>query len=198
MNWIDKSVKQSDLVWLGQDNKIGPFTTIGYPGENYNKEPTLMSKELKPVRIGNRNIIRENITIQDGSVIGNDNYIMSHSHVGHDVVIDNHVTVSTAVILGGHSHLYDHANMGLNSTTHQFVTIGAYAMIGLGSAVIEDVPPFAKVAGNPARIIGWNEVGMQRAGFTTEEITNAIKGNTKWHELFNQTHTRKIMKKKGE
>lgn len=196
MNQIHRLSLISHKTEMGDMNSIGPFTSIGLPGESYGRDPTEFASDLRSVKIGSGNIIRENITIHDNVMIGDQNMIMSHSHLGHDVIIGNHVTISTACIIGGHTQIHDGANIGLNSTTHQFVTIGAYAMVGMGSVVVEDVPPFAKVVGNPARIIGWNEVGIERAKFTPKEIEAIREGNTDWHRLFNSTHTRDIVKRK--
>jgi UDP-N-acetylglucosamine acyltransferase len=127
------------------------------------------------VVIGDNNILREYVTVNiatnDGeqTVIGNDNLLMAYVHVAHNCRIGNHVVLANSVNLAGHVTIQDYAIVGGVVPVHQFVTIGAHSIIGGGSRIPKDIPPFLKVAGNPPRIGGLNSVGLKRRGFTIEQ-----------------------------
>lgn len=150
--------------------RISPLASIGTPGE----DPRKPNPPNHGVAIGDRTTIREFVTVHGGfeapTRIGSDSYVMAHSYVAHDCVLHDGVTLAARATLGGHTIVHEGANVGLGAITHQRITIGAYAMVGAGAVVIRDVPPFAKVAGVPARVIGVNRVGMERAGFSEREI----------------------------
>ncbi len=188
-NSIHGTVLIDKPVVIGEANEIGAYTIIGTPPQI--KNPPLKSQRLTIV--GNHNTIRELVTIHAGAQIGDDNYIMAHTHVGHDVIIGNNTTLAAPKI-AGHVYVCDGANVGLNATIHQFVTIGHGAMIGMGAVVIDDIPPFTKAVGNPARVIGWNDIGMERGGYTPRAIEE-IKAwqSREWFE-FEMTRTRRLAK----
>jgi UDP-N-acetylglucosamine acyltransferase len=161
---------------LGRDNRIFQFASIGAANQDkkYKGEPT----ELV---IGDRNTIREFVTLQVGTVqdkavttIGNDNWIMAYCHVAHDCVVGNNVTMSNNATLGGHVELGDWVTVGGLTGIHQFVKVGAHAMLGFASAVAQDVPPFMLVDGNPLAVRGFNAIGLKRRDFSTERIA-AVK-----------------------
>lgn len=165
---------------IGRDNVIYPFATIGEENQDlkYAGEPTR-------VEIGDRNRIRESVTIHRGTVqdtgitrVGNDNLLMVNAHVAHDCVIGNHCILANNATLGGHVTIDDHAIIGGMCAVHQFCTIGAHVMVGGCSGVAQDVPPFVIAQGNHASPVGVNTVGLQRRGFTKEgvqAIRNAYK-----------------------
>jgi UDP-N-acetylglucosamine acyltransferase len=143
-----------DNVELGKNNIIGAYTVIGSNGEIRN------CKEFKGrVVIGDNNIISELVTIQrpaDASCvtkIGNNNLIMAHSHVGHDVQIGDDCEICTGTILGGYSIIEDGAKLKLGTTIRNRKIIGSGALVGLGAAVVKDVEPNTVVVGNPAKIL---------------------------------------------
>jgi UDP-N-acetylglucosamine acyltransferase len=161
---------------LGTDNTIFQFASVGAAPQDkkYSGEPT----ELV---IGDQNTIREFVTInrgttQDGGVtrIGNDNWIMAYVHIAHDCQLGDHITMSNNATLAGHVHLGDWVTMGGFTTVHQFCHIGDHAMTAFTAAVAQDVPPFVMAAGNRAAPAGINSVGLQRRGFSSEQIM-AIK-----------------------
>lgn len=127
------------------------------------------------LRIGNRNRIREYVTINPGTkegtetLIGDDNLIMAYAHVAHDCMIGNHITLANQATLAGHVLIEDRAIVGGLSAVHQFVRIGTLAIVGGCSKVVQDVPPFMMADGHPAKVCGLNSVGLDRADLPKEE-----------------------------
>jgi UDP-N-acetylglucosamine acyltransferase len=156
---------------LGRDNQIFPFASLG-----------LRTQDLKwkggvtRLEIGDRNTIRECVTIHsatsdgEATVIGSDNNILAGSHIGHNVVMGNRVIVSMAA-LAGHVIVEDFAIVGGLSAVHQFCRIGRMSMIAGCSKVVQDVPPFMIVDGNPAETRTVNKIGMERNGLSEETQT---------------------------
>jgi UDP-N-acetylglucosamine acyltransferase len=157
---------------IGRENRIFQFSSIGeapqdkkYQGENTRLE------------IGDRNVIREFVTLNRGTdggigktVIGNDNLFMAYSHVAHDCIIGDHTIFANAASLSGHVEVGDYAILGGFTSVHQFTQIGSRAFCGLGSVVTQDIPPFSTAAGNRARVVGINKEGLRRRGFSPELI----------------------------
>ncbi len=140
-------------VTLGKGNIIGPYTVIGSNGEIRGKGQNDFHGS---VSIGNNNIISEHVTIQRPfeertTYIGNDNIIMAHAHIGHDVIVGNGCEICTGAIIGGHTIIKDGVKLKLGATVRNRLTIGSNATIGLGSAVVKNVKPDTTVYGNPAR-----------------------------------------------
>jgi UDP-N-acetylglucosamine acyltransferase len=157
---------------LGGGSVVFPFASLGHRPQDlkYHGEPS----ELV---IGARNQIREYVTIQPGTEgggmltqVGDDCLFMASAHVAHDCKVGNHVILANNATLGGHVEIGDHAFLGGISAVHQFVRVGAHAMIGGMSGVEADVIPFGLVMGDRARLSGLNIVGMERRGFTRDEI----------------------------
>lgn len=144
------------------------------------------------VRIGDRNRIREFVTINRATgegattIVGSDNLLMAYVHVAHDCVIEDHVVISGSVALAGHVHIESRAVLGGLVGIHQFVHIGSHAMLGGMSRVVQDVPPFMLVEGNPALIRSLNLVGLKRAGIEREEISQLKKA---FRLLYRSGHT---------
>jgi UDP-N-acetylglucosamine acyltransferase len=156
---------------LGRQNEIFPFASLG-----------LRTQDLKwkggvtRLQIGDRNTIREHVSIHsatsdgEATVIGSDNNILASSHIGHNVVMGNHVIVSMAA-LAGHVIVEDFALVGGLSAVHQFCRIGRMSMIAGCSKVVQDVPPFMIVDGNPAETRTINKIGLERNGLSEETQT---------------------------
>lgn len=162
---------------IGDDNWIGPHVVIGTPGEmRGGSHPAVWDGDrgTGETVIGNRNVVREFVTIQQGVVsstrVGDDCYVMTKAHVPHDGVLGDRVTVSCSVMIGGHSVIGEGANLGLGAVLHQHLAVGAGAMVGMGSVVTRDVSPYAMAFGNPARTRGANRVGLERAGVDADRI----------------------------
>ncbi|HTX60344.1 MAG TPA: UDP-N-acetylglucosamine acyltransferase [Verrucomicrobiae bacterium] len=161
-------------VEIGDDNWIGPHVTIGTAPQYHGPRFEWKESGFLPIRIGHRNTLREYVSVnepRDGvTLIEDDCYLMGGNFVAHDVALRSRVTLSAGVQLSGFTEIQYGCVMGLSSTVHQFTTIGAFSMIGMSSVVIRDLPPFSKWAGNPARFLGLNAVGLERNGFSREQI----------------------------
>lgn len=159
------------LTTLGADCEIHPFTSIGARTQD------LKYKGGSPgVRIGSRNILREYVSVHaatdDGNftVIGDDNAILAYSHVAHDCRLGCHIVMSNSISLAGHVVVEDHATLGGVCGVHQFCRIGAYAMVSAYAKVVQDVGPFLIADGQPAIHRAFNKVGLERKGFTPDQI----------------------------
>ncbi|WP_436775639.1 hypothetical protein [Yinghuangia sp. YIM S09857] len=173
---------------IGDGNWIAPHVSIGSPAEwRGGPHPVAWDDELDGhgVEIGDRNFIREFVTVHQGTKrttrIGDDCYLLVRSHVGHDVTLGDNVTLSCAVQLGGHTSVGAYANIGMGATVHQFGRIGPGAMVGMGASVRREVPPFSITVGNPARTTGVNEVGLSRMhvdGEAAATMGEYVRGRT--------------------
>jgi len=161
---------------IGRDNRIFHFTSIGEANQDkkYAGEPTR-------TEIGNGNTIREFCTIHRGTVqdegvtrIGDNNWFMAYTHVAHDCRVGNETVFANNASLAGHAHIGDWAILGGMSGIHQFVRVGEHVMVGAGSIVTQDVPPYVLVDGNPCAPRGINSIGLKRRGFDDASIS-AIK-----------------------
>ena len=132
------------------------------------------------VRIGERTVMREYVTINcgttDGEVtrIGDDCLLMAYCHVAHGCVFGNHVIVSNGTHFAGEAQVADYATISGLCGIHQFTRIGCHCMVGVASVVIQDVPPYMTLSGNPPIVHGINAIGLTRRGFS-EETRIALK-----------------------
>ena len=156
---------------LGRQCEVFPYAAVG------TKTHDLKFQGGEPgLRVGDRNVFREYVTVhsatKDGefTVLGNDNVILAYSHVAHDCIIGDHLVMSSQSALAGHVIVENHVNIGWGTGVHQFCRLGAYAMLGGLAKVVQDVPPFLIADGNPAVIRSINKVGLERGGFTPEQI----------------------------
>ena len=157
---------------LGANCRVAQFASIGESPQDkkYAGEPTRLE-------IGANNTIREFVTLNRGTAqgggvtrIGSDNWIMAYVHVAHDCDIGNRVVMANNAQLAGHVHIGDDAILGGFTVAHQFVRIGAHVITGLGTIALQDVPPYIKAAGNPAKPYGINAEGLRRRGFTPDAV----------------------------
>lgn len=157
---------------IGAGTRIFPFASIGHQPQDlkYSGEPSRLV-------IGERCVIRENVTVNPGTRggtmetrVGDDCLLMASSHVAHDCQVGNHVVLANYVGLAGHSVIGDYVAFGGTCVVHQFVRIGAHAFIGAQSMVDADVIPYGMAVGNRAKLAGLNLVGLKRRKFDREAI----------------------------
>jgi UDP-N-acetylglucosamine acyltransferase len=193
---LDPTVQIGPYAIIGENVKIGAGTTVGahaiiegptiigvgnqiFPGAAIG----LDSQDLKYkggetwVKIGNYNRIREYVTINratgigEATVIGNHNLLMAYVHIAHNCTLEDNVKIANATSLAGDVHVESDAVISGVLGIHQFVRVGRLSMIGGMTRIQRDVPPFTIVEGTPARVRALNFVGLDRAGYTNEEIT---------------------------
>jgi len=161
------------LTEIGEHTVVHPFAVLGGP-------PQHLAHKGEPTRliIGERNIIREHVTMHTGTAlgrgvttVGSDGLFMVGSHVAHDCIVGDHVVFANNATLGGHVQVGDYVFMGGLSAVHQWSRIGRHAFIGGLAPVTKDVIPFALV-GNDARLEGMNLVGLKRRGFSRDTIND--------------------------
>lgn len=156
---------------IGADNKLSPFVSIGCPPQDIK-----FGGETTFIRIGSGNHFREFVTIHLGegagttTIIGDHNLLMAYVHIAHNCVVGNHVIMANCATLAGHVKVGDRAVLGGFSGIHQFCQVGSMVMIGGMTKVTKDVPPYIKIDGNPARVIGLNTVGLKRNGVPKESV----------------------------
>ena len=162
---------------IGRDNQIFQFASIGAIPQDLK-----FAGELSYLKIGDRNRIREFVTIhlgtEDGggvTTVGNDNLFMAYAHVAHDCIVKDHVILANAATLAGHVEVDDYAILGGLSGVHQFARIGCHVMASGGSMIGQDVVPYAIVQGDRARVVGLNLTGLKRRGFSSEALANIKK-----------------------
>ncbi len=158
---------------IGEDNIFYPYSSIGVAPQDLKYRG-----EDSETRIGNRNKIREFVTINRGTTgggmvtsIGDDNLLMAYVHIAHDVILENHIILANAVTFAGHVCVGSYANIGGHTGIHQFCRIGRHAMIGSYSVISQDVLPFSKTAASHNMgVYGANRVGLERRGFSSDQI----------------------------
>ena len=162
---------------IGKNNIIHPNAVLGAEPQDlkYQGECTFLE-------MGDNNVVREGVTINAGTaggggktVVGDNNFFMSCVHVAHDCIIEDNVLLANGVLLGGHIMIERGAKlMGLVGI-QPFVTIGRYAYVGGHTRIVQDVPPYVIIEGHPAKIRQVNVVGLEREGFSKEQIDEIKK-----------------------
>lgn len=168
-----------DWTSIGENNQIFAQSSVGAPPQDlkYRGEECW-------TRIGDNNLVREFATIHRGTVtghgetvVGSNNLFMAYSHVAHDCRIGNGVVMANVATLAGHVTIEDNVILGGLVAVHQFATVGAHAMIGGGTLIGLDVPPYmiATSGKRDAKLRGLNLIGLKRRGFSDESISNLKK-----------------------
>jgi UDP-N-acetylglucosamine acyltransferase len=164
---------------LGEANEIFPFASIGLQTQDLKWKGGVTRTE-----IGNHNTFRECVTVNsatgdgEATVVGSYNHILAYSHIAHNVIMGNGVIMSNVATLAGHIVVEDFAVVGGLAAIHQFCRIGKMSIIGGCSKVVQDVPPFMLVDGNPAVTRTVNKVGLERHGVseaTQKSLRQAFK-----------------------
>ena len=160
-----------DRVWIGAGASIGAPPEISSLRQN-----TAWTGDLDHagVVIGADTVIRERVVVHQGSarptVVGSGCWLLNGSYLAHDVQTGDGVTVSAGVSIGGHCTIGSRVTIGMNAVVHQRRVIATGAMVGMGTALTGDVPPFGKVYGVPPRLHGVNSVGMMRSGISPDVV----------------------------
>jgi UDP-N-acetylglucosamine acyltransferase len=166
-NHVDHHAVIDGMAQIGDRNHIGCFATIGAPPQH-----PRMTEAHQPVHIGSDNVLREYVSVhssaEDRTEVGNHCFIMAYSCVNHDVVVEDYVTMANNCHLAGYVLVKHHANLGMGCVVHQHSVIGAGVMLGMGSIVAKDVPPF--VTFYAGQIHKLNAIGMHRMGYSESEI----------------------------
>jgi UDP-N-acetylglucosamine acyltransferase len=158
---------------LGEDNDVFAHSTLGMGPQDlkFKGAPTRL-------RIGHRNVIREGSTMHRGTeggggltTVGDDNFMMTGSHVAHDCHVGNKNIFANSATLAGHVEVGDGCNIGAFSAVHQFCRVGHHAFMGGFTVATQDVLPFMKTAGaRDTKSYGVNTIGLQRKGFSPEVV----------------------------
>ena len=179
-SWIGPHAVIEGPTTIGKENRIFQFASIGAEPQDkkYKGEPTTLT-------IGDRNLIRECVTINRGTAqdigkteIGNDNWIMAYVHIAHDCIVGNHTIFANNATLAGHVTIHDYAILGGFTLVHQFCHVGEYAFTGMGTSLGKDLPPYVMAFGAPGIPRGINAEGLKRHGFSDEQrkkIKNAYR-----------------------
>ncbi|GAB4444673.1 MAG: acyl-ACP--UDP-N-acetylglucosamine O-acyltransferase [Rhodocyclaceae bacterium] len=170
--WIGPHAVITGRTRIGRANRIYQFCSIGEVPQDmkYGGEPTRLE-------IGDRNTIREFCTVSLGTAqdagltrLGSDNWIMAYVHIAHDCQVGDHTIFANNASLAGHVRVGDWAVLGGFTLVHQFVRVGAHSITGIGSVLLQDLPPYVMAMGNTARPHGINAEGLKRRGFEPETI----------------------------
>lgn len=160
-------------TWIGEDNIFFPFGSVGVASQDLKYKG-----ERAETHIGNRNRIREFVTIHRGTAggglvtrIGSDNLLMTYAHVAHDCQIGDHVILGNSVGLAGHVIIEDWVDVAPFSGVHQFCRIGKHAFIGPYSVIKQDIMPYSLTSYKPeVSVFGANSIGLERRGFSKQSI----------------------------
>jgi UDP-N-acetylglucosamine acyltransferase len=157
----------------GRNNVFYSFCAVGGDPQDYT-----FSGERTELVVGDANIFREYVTVSRGTVkgggvtrIGNENFFLAYSHVGHDDQIGSHTLFVNGATLAGHVAVEDFATIGSFSVVHQFCRVGRYSYVGACTVIVQDVPPFSRVVTDrETKSYGVNTIGLERKGFTKERM----------------------------
>lgn len=160
---------------IGRENEFFPFAAVGGKSQDlkYAGEPTRLE-------VGDRNVFRENVTVHRGTHdhtptrIGSDNLFLCYSHIAHDCQLGSHIILSNNGTLAGHVTVEDYAIVSGLSAVHQFARVGCHSIIGGMARISQDVAPYTIAEGHNPATRGLNQIGLQRRGFTEDDI-HALK-----------------------
>lgn len=178
-------------TFVGARSEVHPFACLGGPPQDAG-----FQGEATSLEIGADNVIREHVTIHLGTAagggctrIGDQNMIMNSAHIAHDCRVGSHCVISSFSGLAGHVTIDDHAVLGAYTGVHQYSRVGESVMAASNTKLSLDAPPFSMVAGDRARLVGVNNVGLKRRGFSRvgqERIKRAFQ--ILFHSKLRLTH----------
>jgi len=185
---------------IGDETEVFPFASIGLIPQDLK-----FKGEMTKLTIGRRNVFREFVTINRGTLggggvteIGDHNVFMAYVHVAHDCHVKNNTIFGPHATLGGHVTVEDFANISAGSAVHQFCRVGRHAFVGGYSVVTKDALPFAKTVGSrPARIFGVNSIGLIRRGLPAEVIEK-LKRSFRYLTQSKMNTTKALQKIEGD
>lgn len=159
--------------WFGKKNVFYPFSAVGGDPQDYT-----FRGEHTELAAGDGNIFREYVSVSRGTqkgggktTLGDDNFLLAYSHIGHDCAIGSNTLFVNGATLAGHVTVEDFATIGAFCPVHQFCRIGRYAYIGASTVITQDVPPFSKiVTERETKSFGINAIGLERKGFSLERL----------------------------
>ena len=158
---------------FGAANVFHPFCVVGGEPQDYT-----FAGEHTQLIAGDKNIFREYVTVSRGTIkgggvtrLGNENFLLAYSHIGHDCQIGSNNLFVNAATLAGHVTVEDFTTIGALSPVHQFCRIGRYSYIGASTVITQDVPPFSRVVTErETKSYGVNTIGLERKGFSEERL----------------------------
>jgi UDP-N-acetylglucosamine acyltransferase len=155
---------------FGEGNRIFDHAALGFDPQDLKYKG-----EVTRLVVGSRNVFREFSTIQRGTghgetVIGDENYFMNFTHVGHDTRVGSRIVMANSAVLAGHVEVGNHAVIGAFNAIHQFCRVGAFAFLGAYTGCRQDVLPFCRTDGLDAKTYGLNTIGLRRNGFSEDRI----------------------------
>ncbi|MCH8043662.1 MAG: acyl-ACP--UDP-N-acetylglucosamine O-acyltransferase [Planctomycetes bacterium] len=191
---LESHVTLAEGTVLGENNHLFQGVVVGGPPQHLQA-----TDQLGGTRIGSGNTLRENTTIHramqpgDWTTLGDDNCLMVNAHVAHDCHVGSHVVLANNVMLAGHVTIEDRAFLSGAVGVHQFCRVGRLAMVGGQARVCRDVLPFVLIDGVSTAVVGLNRVGLRRAGYSAEEVTQLkaayrliYRSGLPWDELLDQ------------
>jgi UDP-N-acetylglucosamine acyltransferase len=145
---LDANVVLCKNVKIGSGNHFFPNCAIGC-----NPQMLGMGRDepVGDLTIGDRNVVREQVTIhpgtQEGTLtqIGSDNLLMVGVHIGHDCILGDQIVMSNYVQISGHCNVGTGVWFSGMALSHQFVTIGKWSYASGLSGINRDIPPFVRV-----------------------------------------------------
>jgi UDP-N-acetylglucosamine acyltransferase len=158
---------------IGRNNVFHPFCSVGGDPQDFR-----FQGEKTELEVGDGNTFREYVTVSRGTLggggkttIGDENFFLASSHIGHDCHVGSHTLFVNGATLAGHVTVEDYATIGFQSPVHQFCRIGRYAYIGAATVITQDVPPFSRVVTErETKSYGVNTIGLERKGFSEERL----------------------------
>jgi UDP-N-acetylglucosamine acyltransferase len=157
----------------GRNNVFYSFSAVGGDPQDY----TYRGERTELV-VGDGNIFREYVTVSRGTQkgggltrVGNENFFLAYSHIGHDDQVGNQTLFVNGATLAGHVAVEDFATVGSFSVVHQYCRVGRYAYVGASTVIVQDVPPFSRVVTErETKSYGANTIGLERKGFSKERL----------------------------
>jgi UDP-N-acetylglucosamine acyltransferase len=168
---LESRVVVKNGTTLGPNNHVFEGTVLGGPPQHVH-----MPERPGKVIIGAGNTIRENVTVhraldeEDATILGNNSLLMANVHIAHDCRVGNNTIFANNAMLAGHVTVGDRAYVSGGVAVHQFCRVGTLAMVGGQSHIVKDVPPYVTVDGGSSYVVGLNQIGLRRAGHSSEDI----------------------------